>query len=98
MSRIHTHVNKGDEIVVISGAHRGATGKILQVIPEKGRVLIEGVRMIKKHVRKSQDHPNGAIIEREGPVHISNVKKVEVVADKKTSKPEKSAKGATKDA
>lgn len=71
------HVKKGDEVQVISGNHRGARGKILQVLPKKQQVLIEGVRLIKKSVRKSQDNPNGAIITREGPIHISNVKIVE---------------------
>ena len=70
------HVKKGDSIQVISGNHKGATGKILAVLPKKAQVLVEGVRMIKKHTRKSQENPNGAILEREGPIHISNVKLV----------------------
>jgi large subunit ribosomal protein L24 len=74
MSRQTFHVKKGDEVQVISGNHRGARGKILQVLPKKQQVLVEGVRLIKKTQRKSQDHPNGAIITREGPIHISNVK------------------------
>lgn len=72
-----THVKKGDEVAVISGNHKGSTGKVLQILPKKNQVLIEGVRMIKKHQRKSQDNPQGVIAEREGPVHISNVKLVE---------------------
>lgn len=75
-ARIKTHVKKNDEVVVISGNHRGEKGKVLQVFPEKDQVLVEGVRMIKKHTRKSQDRPEGGIIEREGPIHISNVKRV----------------------
>ncbi len=75
-TKIKTHVKKGDEVVVISGNHRDQQGKVLQVFPEKGHVLIEGVRMIKKHAAKSQDRPEGGIIEREGPIHISNVKLV----------------------
>ncbi len=75
--QLRFHVKKGDEVQVISGNHRGARGKILQVLPKKQQVLIEGVRLIKKSVRKSQDNPNGAIVTREGPVHISNVKIVE---------------------
>jgi large subunit ribosomal protein L24 len=71
---IKTHVHAGDVVKVISGNHRGSEGKILQVIRAKNQVLIEGVRMIKKHVKRSQEQPNGAIIEREGPIHISNVK------------------------
>lgn len=76
MNRAQFHVKKGDEVLVISGNHKGATGKILQVLPKKERVLIEGVRLIKKHMRKSQDNPQGSIAEREGPIHISNVKLV----------------------
>ena len=77
MATIKTHVKKNDEVVVISGAHKGATGKVLQVYPEKGQVLVEGVRIIKKHARRTQDRPDGGIIEREGPIHISNVKLVD---------------------
>jgi large subunit ribosomal protein L24 len=75
--RIRTHVRKGDQVEVISGNHKGSTGAVLQVFPTKGQVLVEGVRMIKKHVRPSQDRPEGGVIEREGPIHISNVKKVQ---------------------
>lgn len=78
------HVKKGDEVEVICGNFKGSSGKILEVIPGKQRVLIEGVRIIKKHLRKSQDNPQGKIAEREGPVHISNVKLIEKKAEKKT--------------
>ena len=71
------HVKKGDTVQVISGNHKGATGKILAVLPKKSQVLIEGVRIIKKHTKKSQENPNGAILEREGPLHVSNVKLLE---------------------
>jgi large subunit ribosomal protein L24 len=84
--QLRFHVKKGDEVQVISGNHRGATGKILQVLPKKQQVLIEGVRLIKKTVRKSQDNPNGAIVTREGPIHISNVKIVEAPRPKRTKK------------
>ena len=67
------HVKKGDEIVVLSGADKGKRGKIIEVITGKQRVIVEGVHMIKKHVRKNQSQPQGAIIEREGTLHISNV-------------------------
>jgi large subunit ribosomal protein L24 len=78
------HVKKGDEVEVICGNFKGSSGKILEVIPGKQQVLIEGVRIIKKHLRKSQDNPQGKIAEREGPVHISNVKLIEKKAEKKT--------------
>ena len=77
MNRVKLHVRKGDQVEVISGNFRGSTGKVLEVLARKERVLIEGVRMIKKHMRKSQDNPQGSIAEREGPIHISNVKVVE---------------------
>ncbi|MEI6279880.1 MAG: 50S ribosomal protein L24 [Verrucomicrobiae bacterium] len=86
MSRPAFHVRKGDAIEVISGNHKGATGKILQIIAAKSQVIVEGVRMIKKHQKKTQDQPNGAIIEREGPIHISNVKLVEKAAADKPAK------------
>jgi large subunit ribosomal protein L24 len=89
MSKVRFHVKKGDEVKVISGNHSGASGKVLQVLPKKEQVLIEGVRMIKKTHRKSQDSPNGAIISREGPIHISNVKLVE----RRVVKPAKKGRG-----
>ena len=92
MNRMRFHVKKGDEVEVISGNFKGSSGKILEVIPSKQRVLIEGVRIIKKHLRKSQDNPQGKIAEREGPIHISNVKLIEKKAEKKTkTKPRKEA-------
>ena len=66
-------IKRGDEVVVIAGAHKNKRGKVLQVLPEKERVIVEGVALMKRHVRKSQDNPEGAIEEREGTVHISNV-------------------------
>ena len=80
MSKPKFHVRRGDTVQVISGNHKGATGKILEIKAEKAQVIIESVRMIKKHQRKSQQHPNGAILEREGPIHVSNVKLVEKAA------------------
>lgn len=74
------HVKKGDEVVVLAGKEKGKRGKIIAVLPKKNRVIVEGLQMIKKHTRKSQQNPNGAIIEREGTIHISNVKKAEAEA------------------
>ena len=95
MSQIKTHVRKGDHVEVISGAAKGAQGKILEVQAAKQRVLVEGVRMIKKAVRPSQERQQGGIIETEGPIHISNVKRVDPKPEaKKPAK--KAAKKATK--
>jgi large subunit ribosomal protein L24 len=73
------HVKKGDEVVVLAGKEKGKRGKIIAVSPKKQRVIVEGVQLIKRHTRKSQEHPQGAIVEREGTIHLSNVKKVEPV-------------------
>lgn len=74
------HVKRGDQVTVIAGKEKGKSGKIIAVLTDKQRVIVEGLHMIKKHTRKSQANPNGAIVEREGSVHISNVKKTEAVA------------------
>ena len=67
------HVRRGDTVGVISGSERGKRGKVLRVLPEKGRVLVEHVNMIKKHQRPTQKLRQGGIIEREGPLALSNV-------------------------
>lgn len=69
------HVKKGDEVVVISGTERGKRGKIIEVLRDKQRVIVEGAKMIKRHMKKNtnRNRPEGAIIEREGTIHISNV-------------------------
>ncbi len=71
------HVKKGDEAVVIAGSEKGKRGKIISVNAKKERVIVEGARMIKRHMRKSQQYPQGQIIEREGELHISNIMKAE---------------------
>jgi len=85
MNRLKFHVRRGDTVEVISGNHKGSSGKVLEVKAAKSQVIVEGVRMIKKHQRKSQDHPNGSIIEREGPIHISNVKLIDRTTPEKKS-------------
>ena len=71
------HVKKGDEAVVIAGADKGKRGRIIAVVAKQQRVILEGAHMIKKHMRKSQQYPQGQIVEREGTIHISNVMKAE---------------------
>ncbi|KAA3661859.1 MAG: 50S ribosomal protein L24 [Calditrichaeota bacterium] len=66
------HIRKGDQVVVISGDDKGKRGKVLKVYPKTNRVIIEGVGMIKRHMRPSQQYPNGGIIEKEAPIHASN--------------------------
>ena len=68
-------LKKGDEVVVIAGDHKGNVGKILEVIRSNNRVIVEGVNLVKKHERKTQDNPQGSIVEREASIHFSNVKR-----------------------
>lgn len=82
------HVKRGDSVVVISGSHRGKEGKILEILPAKTRARIEGVAMVKRHTKKSQEHPQGAIVEREGSVHISNLMLKSVYDSSKRKKAE----------
>jgi len=67
------HIKRGDEVVVIAGAHKGKNGKVLELLGAKNSARIEGDAMIKRHVKKSEENPNGAIVEREGSVHVSNL-------------------------
>ena len=92
MNRIKHHVKKGDQVEVISGNFRGSSGRVLAVFPGKQRVLVEGVRIIKKHLRKSQDNPSGKIAEREGPIHISNVRLLEREKSEKGGKSKRERK------
>ena len=69
----YRHVKKGDDVVVIAGTERGKRGKVIEVITKSDRVIVEGIKMIKRHTKKNQNNPQGAIIEREGTLHISNV-------------------------
>ena len=73
MKQMNCQVKKNDQVMVIAGKERGKVGKILTVIPEKNQVIVEKVNFIKRHVRPSVKHRQGGIIEREGPIHISNV-------------------------
>ena len=67
------HVKKNDEVVILSGTQQGQRGKVLEVLRNRSRVIIEGVNFIKRHTRKSQQQPEGGIVEREGALHISKV-------------------------
>lgn len=67
------HIKKGDTVEVIAGDNKGVTGKVMRVLPEKNRVLVEGVNMAHKHVRPTQRNPQGGRIRIERPIHISNV-------------------------
>ena len=66
-------IRRDDIVQVISGNDKGKQGKVLSVLKDKKRVLVEGVRMMKRHTRPSQRDPQGGIIEREAPIHVSNL-------------------------
>lgn len=70
------HVRTGDLVMVTSGENRGRTGKILRVITDKHRVVVQGVNLRKRHMKPTQTNPQGGILEREEPIHISNVSPV----------------------
>jgi len=76
-------IKKGDKVVVITGSDRGKTGEVLRVLRSEMRVLVQGVNMVKRHTRQSPGEPGG-IIEKEAPVHISNVAHVDPRDDKPT--------------
>lgn len=77
MSRRKLHVRTGDQVLILAGKDRGKKGKVLQVSGKTDRVLVEGVNLIKKAMRPTEDNPEGGIIEKEAALHISNVKVVE---------------------
>ena len=68
-----TSIKRGEEVVVISGAHKGKCGKVLQILRERDRVIVEGVAIIKRHTKARSEKEKGGIIEREAAIHLSNV-------------------------
>jgi len=66
-------IKKGDRVEILTGKYRGTQGKVLKSFPSKNRVIVEGVNIVKKHSRPTQDNPQGGILSMEAPVHISNV-------------------------
>lgn len=66
-------IKKGDNAIVLVGKSRGKSGRVLSVVPATEKVLIEGINMVKRHMKPSKKYSQGGIIEKEGPIHISNV-------------------------
>ncbi len=77
------HIKKGDTVVVVAGNYNGREGKVLEVIRATERAIVEGVNMVKKHTKPNAAHPQGGIVEKEAPIHISNL----MLKDPKTGKP-----------
>ncbi len=76
-------IKTGDKVVVIAGKDKGKVGRVIKVLYDKDRVVVEGVNIVKKHLKPSQKNPEGGIEEREAPIHISNV----MLVDPKNGKP-----------
>lgn len=77
------HIKKGDNVVVIAGDNKGKKGRVLEIITKSDRALVESVNMMKKHTKPNAKTPQGGIVEKEAPVHISNL----MIVDAKTGKP-----------
>lgn len=71
-----SHVRSGDQVIITSGDHKGQTGEVSRVIPKKNQVIIKGVNLRTKNVRPTRENPQGAVITKEAPIHISNVSPV----------------------
>ena len=84
-----TRIKKDDEVVVISGRDKGARGRVLKVIKEKDQVIVEGVGKVKKHQKPNQKNPQGGIIDKDMPIHVSKV----MLLDAKTDKPTRVRQG-----
>ena len=82
MNKPKMHVRRGDVVKAITGSDAGKSGKVLAVYPATGRALVEGLNLVTKHLRKSQDNPNGKIVEKEAPIAVSNLAVVTKAAKK----------------
>lgn len=76
-------IKKGDKVLVIAGKDRGKSGTILRALPKEDKVIIEGINMVKRHARRTQNTQKGQIVEKAMPIHVSNVQ----ITDPKTGKP-----------
>ena len=78
------HIKAGDTVVVITGADKGKTGRVLRVLTDRDRVVIEGINRVWKHVRPSQRNPQGGRIQKDAPIHVSNVMPMDPTTGKGT--------------
>ena len=81
---VKLHIKKGDMVYVIAGDSRGQQGKVLAVDPEKQRAIVEGVNMVSKHTKPNAKNPQGGIVKKEAPIHISNLQPVDPKSGKAT--------------
>jgi large subunit ribosomal protein L24 len=78
------HIKSGDQVIVITGADKGKVGKVLRVLTSKDRVVVEGINRVWKHVRPSQRNPQGGRIQKDAPIHLSNVMPLDPTTGKGT--------------
>jgi hypothetical protein len=78
------HVKKGDTVIVIAGKEKGKKGKVIEALPKKERVVVEGLNLVKRHTKPSQNNPQGGILTKEAPIHVSNVMLVDPESGKPT--------------
>lgn len=83
MAQPKLKIKTGDQVIVIAGKEKDKKGKVLAVLPKQNRVVVEGINVIKRHTKPNYKYPDGGIIEREAPIHVSNV----MIADPKTGEP-----------
>jgi large subunit ribosomal protein L24 len=76
-------IKKGDKVTVIAGSNKGESGVVMQVFPKENRAIVEGLNMVKKHIKSTQDNPGG-IVEKEAPIHISNLMLIDIKSGKPT--------------
>jgi len=77
------HIKKGDTVFVIAGEYKNQQGRILELLPNKGRAIVEGVNMVSRHTKPNSQNPQGGIVKKEAPVHISNL----LLVDPSTGEP-----------
>ncbi len=77
------HIKKGDTVYVNTGEYRGQQGRVLEVMPKQYKALVEGVNLVSKHTKPNSDNPQGGILKKEAPIHLSNL----MVVDPSTGEP-----------
>ncbi len=87
-------IKVGDEVLVIAGKNKGKSGKVIKTLRDKDKVVVEGINIVKKHVKPNKMNDKGGIFDIESPIHVSNVKKIEVkkAIKEKADKPKKESK------
>jgi large subunit ribosomal protein L24 len=78
------HIKKGDTVYVNTGEYRGQQGRVLEVMPKQNKALVEGVNLVSKHTKPNSDNPQGGILKKEAPVHISNLMLVDPTSGEPT--------------